>query len=365
MLSAGRVLGVELRVHIFFPVLLAVAMAYSAVSTGGIWRGIALWLALCFAVWTRETARALAAAYAGLKLRALYLLPIGGVMAFSLRDEGDPQTSARWITACGPIANFGMGLLLLVFSYAFDPHVDLLLPPWVSLFHILRSVIWIQIILGVVSLLPTPTMPTRQLLRSETPGTPPTGRSAGPAFSTGTGIALIMIVAGFLMPQHYWLIIAGGFMLLSAQMTGAQAVHTGEAESILVREIMLTEYTLLSSSDTLRGALDQTVHSLQDVFPVVRGDQFVGTISRKVLATRLLTEGDTYLQGLMSRTIHVATPAEPLVDALRRCANLGASEFIPVVEDGALVGVLTPASLGRAVQQVKLIRPTPTPREQS
>ena len=60
-----------------------------------------------------------------------------------------------------------------------------------------------------------------------------------------------------------------------------------------MHEVMLTEYTLLSSSDTLQGALDRTVHSLQDVFPVVRGDRLVGSIARQTISERLQTERGT------------------------------------------------------------------------
>ena len=160
-----------------------------------------------------------------------------------------------------------------------------------------------------------------------------------------------------------WPVILGAFMLLYAQLS-TQTMASPEAEAILVRDVMLTEYTLLSTTDTLRDALSRTVHSLQDVFPVVRGNRLVGSITRQTIAARLLAEGDTYLQGLMTRTLQIATPGERLVEALRRSANLGASEFIPVVEEGAMLGILTPQSLTRAVQQLQLTRPQPAPQEQ-
>jgi len=62
-----------------------------------------------------------------------------------------------------------------------------------------------------------------------------------------------------------------------------QALNESDADAILVSDVMLTEFTLLSSSDTLQGALARTVHSLQDVFPVVRGDRLVGSVSQKRL----------------------------------------------------------------------------------
>ena len=223
----------------------------------------------------REIARSIAAAYAGLRLRALFLLPVGGVMAFASQDgmtlQPDAQPNTRWIMRSGPIANFAVGLLMLGLSYAIDPQVSLLQQPWIGLDHVLRSFIWMQIILGTVSLLPTPTMPSRQLAPPAHPhrasGKRRAWRCPAPPSVSPPALALAMIVAGFLMPTHYWLIIAGAFLLLGAQLTNVQTLAATDAETILVREVMLTEYTLLSSSDTLQDALARSVHSRPGCLP--------------------------------------------------------------------------------------------------
>jgi len=323
---------------------------------------------MCSAVLVREVARSIAATYVGLRLRALFLLPIGGLMAFSTStpDPNTPDANTRLLMLTGPIANFTVGLLLLGTSYALEPHVSLLAQPWISTSHILRSLVWTQIILGMVSLLPMPVVPAAAA-RTEpaAEGKPAKSGVASmlnfPSFGLGTGLALAMIVAGFIL-MSLWLVILGGFMMLGAQLSSAHTVSTTDAETILVREVMLTEYTLLSSSDTLQGALDRSVHSGQDVFPVVRGDRLVGSIARQTIAERLVSDGDSYLQGIMTRSLQLASPTDKLVEALRRAALLGASEFIPVVEDDGvefkMIGILTPQSLSRAVQQIKLMRPT-------
>jgi CBS domain-containing protein len=363
-LPVGRYLGVEVRVHLLFPLLLLFAVFYSIVFNGTAVRGIGLWAALCLAVLVREAARTIAAAYAGFRVRALFLLPVGGVMAFSPRAgvKGDTALDTRLVSMAGPFANFTAGLLLLGVSYALDPHVSLLAQPWIGTTHILRSIVWIQILLGAMSLLPASAMPARRLLRLRGTQTPTSSMEGvakrSSAFSFGTGLALAMILAGVVL-MNLWLILGGGFMLLSARLSSQATVASPEAEAILVRDVMLTEYTLLSTTDTLRDALQRTTHSLQDVFPVVRGDRLVGSIARQTLADRLLAEGDIYLQGIMTRSLQTAGPSERLVDALKRSASMGAGEFIPVVEDGAMLGILTPQSLGRAVQQLQLTRPEP------
>jgi CBS domain-containing protein len=366
-IPVGRYLGVDVRVHLLFPILLFFAICYSIIFNGGAIRGIGLWAALCLAVLVREVARTIAAAYAGFRVRALFLLPVGGVMAFSPRAgaKNSAALDTRLVSTVGPFANFAAGLLLMGVSYALDPHVSLLAQPWIGTAHILRSTIWMQILLGGMSLLPASTMPASRLLRLKDSQPAPSSLTEvakrANAFTFGTGVAIAMIVAGIILRHDWglWLIMGGGFMLLSARLSSHATVASPEAEAILVRDVMLTEYTLLSTTDTLRDALERTTHSLQDVFPVVRGDRLVGSIARSTLSDRLLAEGDVYLQGVMTRRLQTAGPTERLVDALRRSATLGASEFIPVVENDAMLGILTPQSLGRAVQQIQLTRPEP------
>ncbi len=363
-ISIGRLMNVDLRVHLSFLLLLIISVGFSFFENGSALRGVALWLAMCSAVLVREVARSIAATYVGLRLRALFLLPVGGLMAFSTSNQSGsaPEANTRLLMLTGPIANFAVGLLLLGTSYGLEPHVSLLAQPWISTSHILRSLVWMQIILGMVSLLPMPVVP-QGVAKTEpaADGKPAKSGVASmlpfPSFGLGTGLALAMIVAGFIL-MSLWLVILGGFMMLGAQLSSAHTVSTTDAETILVREVMLTEYTLLSSSDTLQGALDRSVHSSQDVFPVLRGDRLVGSIARQTIAERLVSEGDSYLQGIMTRSLQLASPNDKLVEALRRAALLGASEFIPVVENGAMIGILTPQSLSRAVQQIKLMRPT-------
>ncbi len=381
----GRWFGVHLRARLSFPLLLALACGYSSVPTGSILRGLGLWLALVAAVAVREVARAIAAAYAGVPLHALFLLPFGGVMAMEPRPGGLPRRSQRAIALTGTAANFIAALFLLGFAYGVDPGVSLLRQPWITIEHILRSAVWMQAGLGLINLLPARTLASQRLLRparakqsadrrtaEAQPNSQPGQGSAAPAaapprgiplpglrrpaFGVGTALALALIAAGIFL-MMLWPVLLGLTLLFMNYVGRLAAGGSADTASLTVGDVMLTEYTPLSASNTLRDALRRTTHTLEDTFPVVRGDRLVGWISRTALATRLQAEGDSYLQGSMSRSLQIASPGEKLGDALRRAAALGANEFVPVVEDGAMVGMLTPASLERAVGQVRLTQP--------
>src|SRR5665213_34851 len=369
----GRIMGVEVRLHLSFFALFLCALAYGEAYNSA-WRGAGLFAALAFAVAVRETARCIAAAYVGLRLRVLFLLPVGGVMAFAPPDAGiNPGALPLVLTA--PLANIGMGLLLLGLSYAIAPKANLLTQPWISPEHVLRTFVWMQFVLAIVNLLPTAAFPTRQLLRLGQRGAgnapkiaAPTTGNAGPAFGLIAAVGVMMVLTG-LLTSNLFAALLGCFALLASQLTtpqnSAQAPPATDApvgDGMRVDEVMLTEFTLISNSDTLRGALDRTVHSLQDAFPVVRGNRLVGAVTRHTLAEQLMLEGDSYVQGVMTRNLQVAAPREQWMAVFGRARGQSASEFIPVAEDGRLLGILTPQNLSRAVNQVRHTRLPAEPR---
>jgi len=64
----GRWMGVEIRMHAFFPALAVVCLGLS--GSEGWLRGLGLFFVLVSAVVVREIARLIMAAYIGLRLRA-------------------------------------------------------------------------------------------------------------------------------------------------------------------------------------------------------------------------------------------------------------------------------------------------------
>lgn len=343
-------MGVEVRVHISFVLVLLLAVAYTMGVMGNAMRGFGLWMALVLAVLVREVARAIAAAYAGLQLRAVFVLPIGGVMAFT-SARGEAASEKRLVTFAGPAANLFAWALMLGSCYAFQKNVHLFTQPWISVKDLLRTFVWMQALLAVVGALPA-ALPSKPLGTAKA-GAKDRAQKLPVSFNAGAALAVGLVLIG-LLTVNPWLLGLGAFLFLASQLRPSQQMaNSPQAESIRVRDVMLTEYTLLSTSDTLISALERSVHSLQDVFPVVRGDQLVGSVTRGTLMESLQMQGESYLQGVMTRAVHIASPDEPLVEALRRSAALGASELIPVVEDGALLGVLTPQSLSRSVQVVR------------
>ena len=112
-----------------------------------------------------------------------------------------------------------------------------------------------------------------------------------------------------------------------------------------MREVMLTDFATLSPSDTLADALYRCVHSLQEDFPVVRGPQLVGIVSRQRIVDALRDEGNGYVQSVMSRAFQVARPEDTLGTTIRRLTAGHGLALIPITESGRVVGIVSVQNL--------------------
>ena len=364
-LPVGRFFGVEVRLHGFFLLLLAMALAFSIVSGAGPGRVFSLWLLLLLAVAVREVARALTAAWFGLELRGILLLPTGGLPTWGSLDSAERANAPeveRPLAAIGPIASIAFGLLLAGIILASAPGVSVTARPWISPMHLLRAAVWMNLLLGVVNLLPAFPLDGGRLLRTgHVPGAPGgKERRSKPressllgafGFTLRSGIALwlavALVVAGLLM-ANFWLLLLGGFLLLGAQMESAGLAPT-DAGEVRMRDIMLTQFSTVSAADTLEDALQRAVHTMQDVFPVVRGATLVGSVSRQNLLEALAAHGNSYVQGVMQRGFQTAQPDDSLVKTLRRIMGEQGAQLVPVMDGERIVGIVTPGNLSQSM----------------
>ena len=107
--------------------------------------------------------------------------------------------------------------------------------------------------------------------------------------STGTIVtgASAAIIGGLVL-MNAWLLLAGFFIIIGAQLEDQGVLFQNVVDTVNMQDIMLTEFSMLAPSDTLEDALHKSIHSLQDDFPVVRGENMVGIISRQSILSALL-----------------------------------------------------------------------------
>lgn len=338
-----------MRIHAFFLLLLGMAISYSAVAGISGIRGLGLWLMLLFAVLVREVARAIAAAWFGLELRSILLLPTGGLPTY-VSQEDTARASAplteRQLAVVGPVVNIVFGLLLFALILGLTPELNLLERPWITPNALLRSLVWVQVLLGAINLLPAAPLDGGRVLRSQFNRTNGTGglKKARQAAGLGQMIAIGLIVLGIVM-SNLVIIMIGVFVLVGAHLEDQGILLQTKVDSVRMRDVMLTEFSTLSASATLEDALDQAIHTLQDVFPVVRSGNLVGAVSRQGIFEALQTSGNGYVQGVMTRSFHTAQPDDSLLTTLQRITSGSGAQLVPVMDGERVIGIITPQNL--------------------
>ena len=386
-LPAGRYFGVEVRLHASVLLLLAMAAGFGALAGTAPGRVFALWFLLLLAVAVREIARALAAAWFGLELRAILLLPTGGLLSWGSLESAERAATPeieRPLAAVGPVASILFGLLLAGLILASAPGISVTARPWITPTHLLRAAVWMNLLLGIVNLLPAFPLDGAHLVRTgyvrgapngkerrrEPRSTPLTALASTLRSGLSPWLAVGLVIAGLLVASNagsvmsgVWLLLLGGFLLVGAQMHPA-AMAANDTGEVRMRDIMLTSFSTLSASDTLEDALQRAVHTMQDVFPVVRGATLVGSVSRQNLLEALSAHGNSYVQGVMQRGFHTAQPDDSLVKTLRRITGEQAAQLVPVMEGERIVGIVTPQNLSQSMgllnQSRRVRRPSDT-----
>ncbi|MFZ0803751.1 MAG: site-2 protease family protein [Terriglobales bacterium] len=345
-IPAGRVFGVELRIHLtFFFLLLFVWLTESAshgpASAG---RGLALVGIVFASVLLHELGHALVATHAGIPAKAIILLPIGGITLLDETQQPIEPGVLTWkrdirIAIAGPVVNLAIAFAAASILLAVAPEIHLWTKPWdLQSGNLPRALVWSNLWLGLFNLLPAYPMDGGKILRALFSRRMDPVRATRRAIAIGQAFATLFMLTGMLW--NIWLTMIGFFLFIAAQLEERSAVFQSVLETVRLEDIMLTDFATLSPADTLEDALDKAVHSLQDDFPVIRGSDMVGVISKQRILQALRAEGNGYVQAVMNRIFEVAQKKESLASAFRKLTVRNLS-IIPVVEDQRLVGIVT------------------------
>ncbi len=350
--------------HAFWILLLGVAVGSAVYGGAAAGRGVLLWLLMLGAVAAREVARTLTALWEGLELKGVLLLPTGSLLSFATTESNELASTAgvqRRMALAGPIANVVLGLVLGGLMLALTPGIALLEHPWITPTRLLRSAVWVNLLLGVANLLPASPLDGGRLLRGLMARTKGVMQGARAAAGVGQMLAFVLISGGIWL-RDVWAVALGVLVMFGPQLESESLLLDSDVDAVTMRDVMLRNFATISASETLEGALENAVHSLQDVFPVVRGGNVVGAVSRQGIVEALQASGDGYVQGVMTRTLSTAKPEDSLVKTLRRMMGATGVQMVPVVEGERVVGIITPQNLAHSMrmlnQRRRLRRPS-------
>lgn len=342
----GRLFGVEVRLHLTFLILPVFVFwtEYSAQRAANGPRDLALAGIVLACVAAHEIGHMLVARRAGLIPKAVILLPLGGVTIFDeSRVEKPESVEAAWkreiqIALAGPLVNLAFAMLAAGVIFAAVPAVKLWEWPFFVPRNLPRSLVWANLYIAGLNLLPAYPLDGGRILRAFFARTLEPAVATRRAVSISHALAMILMVAGLF--SNPWLTMVGLIIFSAAQLEERAVLFQSVLDNFRLEEVMLTDFATLSPADTLEDALDKAVHSLQDDFPVVRGSDMVGVISRQRILEALRVEGNGYVQAVMNKLFEVSARQESLSSAFRKLTSRNLS-IIPVVDDERLVGIVT------------------------
>jgi CBS domain-containing protein/Zn-dependent protease len=339
----GRWFGVDIRIHAFFLLLTGPCMLGATSMNLDIWRGMMLWILLLAVVAVREIPRLVGSAYFGLQIRNILLLPTGGLYAFANPESTERAASPKVQTPMamiGPLSNIFFGLIIAGLIAGASPQVSLIDFPLITTAHLMRSTAWLSVFLGLINILPAYPLDGGRILLGEFKRSKEPAQASRAAAGVSQVLAVLVFGSGIALRMP-WLVMAGFFIFIGAQLEDQGTLFQSVVDNVRMKDVMLTEFSTMSPSDTLEDALFKTIHSLQDDFPVVRGVNLVGIVSRQSILDALRADGNGYIQGVMSRAFQVAQPDDSLGAMIRRMTAGRGLSLMPVTEGEKIVGIVT------------------------
>jgi Zn-dependent protease/CBS domain-containing protein len=347
-IPVGRLFGVDVRLHLTFFILplFIYFLDYQANNQNRApgSRDLAAVGIILACVAAHEWGHMFAARRFGMTPKVVILLPLTGVTIYEEARSEKPQAAVvLWqreirLAMIGPLVNLALASLATAVIAAVNNRIDLWTFPGFTAHNLPRSLVWANLYLAGINLIPAYPLDGGRILRAYFARSLDTASATRRAVSISTAIAMVLIVAGLF--SNTWLTMVGLIIFSAAQLEERALVFQSVLDNVRLDEVMLTDFATLSPADTLEDALEKAVHSLQDDFPVVRGSDMVGVISKQRILDALRAEGNGYVQAVMNKIFEVSLRTESLGSAFRKL-TARSSSIIPIVEDERLVGIVT------------------------
>jgi Zn-dependent protease/CBS domain-containing protein len=379
-LSLGRIAGIHVGLNWSLLVIAALIAWNFAVgilptaapgySSGAYWTaGIVSAFVYLASLLAHELAHSIVAVRRGVKVDGITLWLFGGVSRFS-SESASPGAQAL-ITFVGPLTSLLLGVVFLFASVAFGggAHPGLLAVTlaWLG---------YLNILLGVFNLLPAFPLDGGRILQSLIwVRTHDRLRATRIAARIGMGFAYLLIGYGVLtfflsnsLIGGIWSVFLGWFLLSAARSEEYGGLIRQALSGISVAEVMTPDPVQAPDNITVEDALHGYIlTSRHSTFPTHdAGGQLSGLLTlaalKQVAPNARLT---TLIKAITCPLDRVPTvsPRDPATNLLE-VSDVGCSEGRTlVIDNGRLVGIISPSDINRLLQRSSLGRsqaPAPT-----
>lgn len=305
-----------------------------------------------------ELAHAIVARSRGMEVEGITLWMFGGVSRLG-REAPEPRTELR-VAVAGPLASVAIGAgmitLAVLLATAAAPDVVVAAVTWLGAMNL---------VLAVFNLMPAYPLDGGRVLRALVwQRTGDLRRATAVAATAGIGFGYGLMILGGLSAlggmgvSGVWMLLLGWIVLTAARAERAEFELRHLLRGVRVADVMTAGPVTAPAELTVDALVREYVALYRcSAFPVVARD---GTPLGLVTLSRL-REVPTDLRDTLTLD-RVATPIEQVVTArsddlvvdLLARFTAGSGRRALVVDDGALVGIVTASDLDRAVQVAEI-----------
>jgi Zn-dependent protease len=338
----GSLAGVPIRLHLTFFLLLAwIVLANLAGGSQAVLHALVFVTGVFTFVVLHELGHALAARRYGIRTADITLLPIGGLA----RLERLPRKPAQelWVAIAGPLVNVVLAAgfaVIMMLSGGWDADrfatMDLATGGWHAL---VLQFFAINVVLFTFNLLPAFPMDGGRILRALLAVRLGLVKATQIAARIGQALAIALGFVGLFANPVLIFVALFVFMGAAAEAQGVEL--EAALQDVFVRDAMLPEVRVLRADERLAEAVRTLLAGSDADFPVLRGEDLLGVLTRSGIIKALSEHGaDAPLESVDLGPVIEFHPDDPLIAASRRLQEARVNAG-PVVEEGRLVGWLT------------------------
>ncbi|MEI6572331.1 MAG: site-2 protease family protein [Alphaproteobacteria bacterium] len=347
-IDLGSIAGTAIRVHVTFLLFLAFIgiLTYRANGPEAAWDTLAFIVLIFVCVLAHEFGHVLMARRFGAKTRDVTLFPIGGVANMERVPEKPSQEIL--VSLAGPFVNLviALGLMLWLGSSLTEEDFNNIGNSQASLTLRIAAA---NLILMTFNLLPAFPMDGGRVLRALLALKWSRSRATKIAASIGQVFAFGLGFLG-LFGNPFLLIIAAFIFIAAGAEADAAALHDS-ARDLTVGEAMMTEFSSLHPTDTIRASMERLIRSSDEIFPVIdeTGRAF-GIITRMDILAALADNADTTpISAIMHPIDHTLSEDDNLEMALTHFEKSHVSALIIANNAERMIGLITRTAIAQAI----------------
>jgi Zn-dependent protease len=335
----GQVAGIGVYVHATFWLLVAAIVGVRLLGGDGLFAaavGGLFVLAIFVCILLHELGHALMARRFGIATRDITLLPIGGLARLERMPE-DPRQELL-VALAGPAVNVAIVVLLLPMIAAIDS-VEAIRRTPVAGEEFLTRLVFANVALVLFNLLPAFPMDGGRVLRALLAKKLHYVRATQIAAGIGQAMAVVFAVVGVM--SNWMLLLVAWFVFVGARQEAMAVSVRSMLRGVPVQEAMVTRFQTVAESDGLDTVTRELLASDQQDFPVLRGSEVAGVLTRSALLAAL-AQGRVHARAgeVLTGPALVVEETSSLDETVRRMQE-DERRVVPVVRDRRLVGIVT------------------------